>query len=497
MHQVIGKGGFGLVRIVEVKTTKQQYALKYINKRQCIKKDSMENVFRERLMMQELDHPFIINLRFAFQDDEYMFIGLDLALGGDLRFHILRQAGLTEQTIKVYSAEISLALSYIHSKHIIHRDLKPENLLIDLDGHVRITDFNVAYSTKVKFPSSRSGTMNYMAPEMFSGKRYTYAVDWWALGVVMFESFYGIKPFRGDDDRQVVHQIKSGELHFPKDYGIRGTTKPDSSNLFKDIMYSLMTTTPTKRLGGESMDAFSNGISTHEWFGDIDWPSVYERKVFPDFIPDMSKSNFEAAPALEELLYDSSPLTPKRRKKKTITDNSVVLNRDSLAASLSASLTSSPSTSHNSPNMSNMSDKEKQKEQERRQMAFIETHFTVYVQGSGIGVLDTTTLNRLAIQNSMHKLNLDESRAFSSARYLSPLAQGNGDERQTLSASASTSSKGFSCESPKASLAIPIKASLISAKLFENKAPSRLVSENPFHKRPTISPSKSDLGEFK
>nr|KAJ3420716.1 hypothetical protein HK105_005349 [Polyrhizophydium stewartii] len=383
------------VRIVELKATKQQYALKYINKRQCIKKDSVENVFRERIMMQELNHPYIINLRFAFQDDEYMFIGLDLALGGDVRFHILRQGGLTEQTVRIYAAEIALALGYIHSMNIIHRDLKPENLLIDGDGHVRITDFNVAYSTHKKFPSSRSGTLNYMAPEMFSGKRYTYAVDWWALGVVMFECFYGIKPFRGEDDRQVSHIIKNKDVDFPKDKGLRGSAKPDASPMLKDIIFRLLTKDPQNRIGGTSSTAFKDAIFQEEFFSGINWEMLYERKILPDFIPDMTKNNFEAAPALEELLYDSAPLTPKRRKKKLkdgLQQSSSVLSRDSLAASLNASL---HVTSDGDKDMSKMTDKEKAKERERRQLQFIDDFFTVYVQGAGIGVLEKSALGAL------------------------------------------------------------------------------------------------------
>ncbi|KAJ1330786.1 hypothetical protein BSLG_009238 [Batrachochytrium salamandrivorans] len=375
MHQVIGKGGFGLVRIVEAKSTKQQYALKYINKKQCVKKDSVENVFRERLLMQELDHPFIINLCFAFQDDEYMFIGLDLALGGDLKFHILRQGGLTERTVKIYSAEIALALSYIHGKQIIHRDLKPENLLIDMEGHVRITDFNVAYSTNNKFPSSRSGTIGYMAPEMFTGKKYNYAVDWWALGVVMFECFYGMRPFRGDDDRQVTSSIKNADVAFPKEWGSRSQIKPPPSKPFMDIMYRLMHKSAASRLCGEGKDGFSCGISSNAWFSDISWSTLYERKILPDFIPDMSKSNFEAAPALEELL----------------------LSRDSLSASLSASLTDTETIPVNG-DPAKLSEKERLKALERRQMKFIEDHFTVYVQGSGIGMLSKDASSRLAQQ---------------------------------------------------------------------------------------------------
>eukprot|EP00842_Homolaphlyctis_polyrhiza_P006875 jgi/Hompol1/777/HPOL_005406-RA len=385
LHEVIGKGGFGLVRIVEERKTKNQYALKYINKKECIKKDAVDNVFRERLIMQELNHPFICNLRFAFQDDEYMFIGLDLAVGGDVRFHLLRQKGLTEQTVKIYSAEIAQALDYIHKRHIIHRDLKPENLLIDAEGHVRITDFNVAAWTLNKFPSSRSGTLCYMAPEMLSGKPYGYAVDWWALGVVMYECFYGVKPFRSsDEDKKVTHAIRHSEPELPpKDKGLRGNSKPDASEILKDIIQRFLIKNKDSRLGSQP-DAFETAISKEPFYSDIDWSALYERKILPDFIPDMSKSNFEAAPAIEELLFDSAPLTPKRRKKRS---PSALAGKSTGSLSRNGSVNSA-NNSDTEIDFSKLTVKQQIKEHTKRQMQFIDEKFTVYVQALEIGLLD-------------------------------------------------------------------------------------------------------------
>ena len=121
LQQVIGKGGFGLVRIVTKRDTKQKYALKYINKQKCIRKQSVKNIFRERVILEKCDHPFIINLHFAFQDYENMFMILDLATGGDLRFHLTRLGNLPNQTVRLYAAEISSALHYLHSNKILHR----------------------------------------------------------------------------------------------------------------------------------------------------------------------------------------------------------------------------------------------------------------------------------------------------------------------------------------------------------------------------------------
>lgn len=175
LQQVIGKGGFGMVRIVSKRDTKQKYALKYINKKKCIKKGAVRNIFRERLILEKCDHPFIINLQFAFQDDEHMFMVIDLALGGDLRYHLMRIGSLPEQTVRIYAAEISSALHYLHGQNIIHRylvpnpsDLKPENLLLDDEGHIHVTDFNVAIMLDEKIPTSKSGTTAYMGKIMIN-----------------------------------------------------------------------------------------------------------------------------------------------------------------------------------------------------------------------------------------------------------------------------------------------------------------------------------------
>lgn len=192
LQQVIGKGGFGIVRIVQKRDTREFFALKYINKKKCIKKQSVRNIFRERIILEACDHPFIINLQFAFQDDEHMFMLLDLATGGDLRFHLSRVGILPEQTVKIYAAEIASAINYLHNLQILHRDLKPENLLITEDGHIHLTDFNVAIMLKEKIPSSKSGTLSYMAPEMFLNQPYTFSVDWWAYGLIIYECTYNL-----------------------------------------------------------------------------------------------------------------------------------------------------------------------------------------------------------------------------------------------------------------------------------------------------------------
>ncbi|KAJ3000298.1 hypothetical protein HDV02_006510 [Globomyces sp. JEL0801] len=320
LQQVIGKGGFGMVRIVQKRDTKVKFALKYINKKKCVKKDAVRNIFRERLILEKCNHPFIINLQFAFQDDAHMFMVLDLALGGDLRFHLMRVGCLPEQTVKIYTAEISSAIAYLHSLDIIHRDLKPENLLLDERGHIHVTDFNVAVMLNQKIPSSKSGTAAYMAPEMLIHKPYAYSVDWWGLGIIIYECTYNIHPFLAEKRMPLEKAIKELPIVFPDPSTLRAEYYPvfDSPNRTLFIRGLLNRSVPDRLAHGR--EGFKE-IVDHVWMEDIDWRKLERMELIPDFIPDPTQNNYDFGPALEELLYDSAPLSskPVRKKKKNPT----------------------------------------------------------------------------------------------------------------------------------------------------------------------------------
>ena len=162
LQSIVGQGAFGKVKIIEDKATKELYALKYMNKEEIIKRDAMQFIFRERILLHQLEHPFIVKITHCFQDDENLFISLQLARGGDLRYNMHQQKEFDEHSLRIYIGELSLAIAYMHSKMIIHRDLKPENILLDEDGHILVTDLNLATSLKKRKPSSHSGTLDYM-----------------------------------------------------------------------------------------------------------------------------------------------------------------------------------------------------------------------------------------------------------------------------------------------------------------------------------------------
>ncbi|KAI5693839.1 hypothetical protein M8J75_006492 [Diaphorina citri] len=199
--RAIGKGSFGKVCIVQKKDTKQMYAMKYMHKSQCIERDALKNVLREMEILTTLEHPFLVNLWFCFQDEEDLFMVSDLLLGGDLRYHITQDIKFTEDTIHLYAFELGLALDYLKTKHIIHRDIKPDNILLDEEGHAHITDFNIATVLEEnQLATSMSGTKPYIAPEIFLVATdevlgYSYSVDWWSLGVTLFEILARGRPF--------------------------------------------------------------------------------------------------------------------------------------------------------------------------------------------------------------------------------------------------------------------------------------------------------------
>ncbi|KAI8512642.1 Serine/threonine-protein kinase 32C [Branchiostoma belcheri] len=219
----IGKGSFGKVCIVRKKDNKQMYAMKYMSKSACLEKDASHHVLRELDILQKLEHPFLVNLWFSFQDEEDMFMVVDLLLGGDLRYHMGQDVTFTEEVVRFYICELVLALDYLRSRNILHRDLKPDNILLDEQGHVHLTDFNVATVLREnELATSLSGTKPYMAPEVYMTalemcRGYSYSVDWWSLGVVAYEMLRRKRPYHihtVTSLQEVVHQFETTGVHF-------------------------------------------------------------------------------------------------------------------------------------------------------------------------------------------------------------------------------------------------------------------------------------------
>ncbi|KAI1323921.1 kinase-like protein [Xylariaceae sp. FL0255] len=302
--RVVGRGAFGKVRIVERKDTGLSFALKYIRKDEVVRSESVRNILRERRMLEQLNHPFICNLRYSFQDIEYMYLVVDLMSGGDLRFHISRKT-FTEEAVRFWIAELGCALKYVHEQRIVHRDVKPDNVLLDAGGHVHLTDFNVASDIqRGKMLTSKSGTLAYLAPEVYAGKGYDVRADWWSLGVLFYECIYNKRPFEGNSETSLTNVIMHANAKFPV------TQPPVSSNCLR-AMAAALEPDPNRRMG-RSWESFTN----HPFFQSIDFNKLEAKQVEPEFIPSADKTNFDATYDLEELLLEEAPLEARARRQK-------------------------------------------------------------------------------------------------------------------------------------------------------------------------------------
>ncbi|KAI8334738.1 kinase-like domain-containing protein [Chlamydoabsidia padenii] len=192
--QNIGQGAFGKVYKIKHVQRQELYALKIITKAHCVKTNKIRHVIRERMFLEQLDHPLICNLKYAFQDEHNLYMAMDLMLGGDMRRCLDQHGTLPEDLTRFWMTELVCAVKYLHSKGIMHRDIKPENLLLDSEGHLHLTDFNIATRIRKSYDrllTSPSGTLVYFAPELVKGYGYTEDVDWWGVGITFYECIYG------------------------------------------------------------------------------------------------------------------------------------------------------------------------------------------------------------------------------------------------------------------------------------------------------------------
>jgi serine/threonine protein kinase len=186
---VIGKGGFG--RVWKVQEGEYQFAMKEMSKQRILAKKSVNSVLNERNLLSKLHNSYMVNMKYAFQDRHNLYLVMDYLGGGDLRYHICKHRRFTELQTKFFAANIIQGLEYLHNNSIIHRDIKPENLVFDNDGYLRITDFGIARIWNPENKKDTSGTPGYMAPEVMCRQNHGVAVDYFALGVIVFECIFG------------------------------------------------------------------------------------------------------------------------------------------------------------------------------------------------------------------------------------------------------------------------------------------------------------------
>eukprot|EP00195_Chlamydomonas_chlamydogama_P010294 CAMPEP_0202892906 /NCGR_PEP_ID=MMETSP1392-20130828/2583_1 /ASSEMBLY_ACC=CAM_ASM_000868 /TAXON_ID=225041 /ORGANISM="Chlamydomonas chlamydogama, Strain SAG 11-48b" /LENGTH=513 /DNA_ID=CAMNT_0049577039 /DNA_START=243 /DNA_END=1784 /DNA_ORIENTATION=- len=276
MLRVVGQGAFGKVFQVQHKVSHRIYAMKVMRKERILQKDHSEYVRSERDLLTSVTHPYIVKMRFSFQTPQKLYLVLDFINGGHLFFNLYRQGVFSEDVARLYTAEIVSALAYLHSRGIVHRDLKPENVLLDSEGHVKLTDFGLAkgnMADDTNRTNSFIGTMEYMAPEIVDGKGHGKAVDWWSTGILLYEMLCGMPPFRAKSRHVLQQQILSGKAKYPK------YLSPDAMSLLK----GLLARDPSKRLGAGPSG--SDAVKRHPFFRSINWVKLERREIESKFKP--------------------------------------------------------------------------------------------------------------------------------------------------------------------------------------------------------------------
>ncbi|KAJ8381585.1 hypothetical protein SKAU_G00023630 [Synaphobranchus kaupii] len=284
LHKMLGRGSFGKVFLVELKSTGQFFALKVLKKDVVLMDDDVDYIMVERRVLSVAwEHPFLTHLYCTFQTKENLFFVMEYLNGGDLMFHIQNCRTFNLERCTFYAAEIISGLQFLHSKGIIYRDLKLDNILLDTEGHIKIADFGMCKDSMLgdMMTSTFCGTPDYIAPEILLGQKYGSSVDWWSFGVLLYEMLIGQSPFHGHDEKRLFQSIRTDSPFYPH------WLQRDA----RDILVKLFVREPKKRLG------VKGNIRQHSFFRDIDWTALENRQVDPPFRPKVKSpsdcSNFD------------------------------------------------------------------------------------------------------------------------------------------------------------------------------------------------------------
>lgn len=269
--QVLGKGSFGEVFLVQKKSSGKYYAMKVLSKHKIVGQNLTRYAYTEKNVLSFLRHPFIVSLQCSFQTDEKLFLVLDYCPGGDLGKTLQKEKKFSESRARIYLAEVLLAIEELHNREIIYRDLKPDNVVIDADGHALLTDFGLS-KEGIKdndYTQSFCGSVAYLAPEMLRRSGHGKSVDWYLLGVLLYEMIVGMPPYFDRNRDKLFENIKRGPLQIP----------PGMSENAVDLIVKLMNRDPKHRLGSGHRDA--EEIKEHPFFDGISWEDAKERKLKP------------------------------------------------------------------------------------------------------------------------------------------------------------------------------------------------------------------------
>ncbi|NXX11861.1 PKN2 kinase, partial [Podargus strigoides] len=313
---MLGRGHFGkVVLLAQYKATGKLYAIKALKKKDIIRRDEIDSLNCEKRIFEVVnssDHPFLVNMFACFQTPHHACFVMEYTPGGDLMMRIHEDV-FPERTAQFYAACVVLGLQFLHEKKIVYRDLKLDNLLLDAEGFVKIADFGLC-KEGIGFGDHTNtfcGTPEFLAPEVLTDISYTRAVDWWGLGVLIYEMLVGESPFPGDDEEEVFDSIVNDEVRYPRFLSSEALS----------IIRKLLRKCPERRLGAGEKDA--EEIKIQAFFKEIDWDALFARTLKPPFVPTVRDptdvSNFD-----EEFTSQKPILTPPEevalltRKQQTV-----------------------------------------------------------------------------------------------------------------------------------------------------------------------------------
>ncbi|GAA5820236.1 hypothetical protein JCM11251_005536 [Rhodosporidiobolus azoricus] len=311
--RMLGKGDVGKVYLVREKQTQKLYAMKVLSKKEMIKRNKIKRALAEEEILAGSNHPFIVTLYHSFQSDDYLYLCMEYCLGGEFFRALQTRPGkcLPEEDAKFYAAEVVAALEYLHLMGYIYRDLKPENILLHETGHIMLSDFDLSkqsdanggapagikmvgpngvplVDTKSCIADFRTnsfvGTEEYICPEVINGRGHSSAVDWWTVGILIYEMLYGCTPFKGSNRHATFSNVLRNEPAFPD--------HPATTTLCKSLIKKLLYKDEHKRLGSQSG---ASEVKQHKWFSTINWGLLRHQK--PPIVPQISNhetANFRA-----------------------------------------------------------------------------------------------------------------------------------------------------------------------------------------------------------
>lgn len=297
--RTIGTGSFGRVKLIKHKHTEQYFALKIMTKSEIIRLKQVDHMYSEIQILSIINHPFLVTMEGLTQDSTFVYIMLDYIPGGELFTYLRSVVALENSHAGFYAAQVTLMFEHLHNLNIIYRDLKPENLLIDAMGFLKLTDFGFAKKIDGR-TYTLCGTPEYLAPEILLQKGHGKPVDWWCLGVLIYEMLVGIDPFSDENPMTVYNNILRGKLKFPQEIS------KDAKSLIKH----LLTADLDKRYG--NLERGVDDIKSHRWFVGIDWSAMLNKSLIPPYKPQVKgngdTSNFWNFP---EDFEEHNPLAPE------------------------------------------------------------------------------------------------------------------------------------------------------------------------------------------